>query len=145
MPDPENPGWFVRPAVPVGQFIDLFGEMRVKVDAPDRARLRVMVDDRHRNLNDTAHGGFLLGLIDQAYFICPTVLGVANAMGGVTIDSSTQFLAPVLVGRPVDTVVEILRETGRMLFLRGLIEQGDVRAAAFSGTIRKTSVAAPRA
>ena len=35
--------------------------------------------------------------------------------------------------------VELLRETGRLLFLRGLVVQGDADAkvAAFSGTIRK--------
>ena len=40
--------------------------------------------------------------------------------------------------------VELLRETGRLLFLRGLVVQGDDAEvmAEFSGTIRKPS--APR-
>jgi len=36
-------------------------------------------------------------------------------------------------------VVEILRETRRMLFLRGLIEQEGTIAAAFSGTVKKAT------
>jgi acyl-coenzyme A thioesterase PaaI-like protein len=139
-PDPENPGWHLRRAVPTGRFIDLFGEMRVRVEAPDRARLRVVAEERHRNIGDSAHGGFLLALVDQAYFVGPAALGIKGARGGVTVDSATQFLAPVAIGKPIEVVVEVLRETGRMLFLRGLIEQDGVKALAFSGTIRKASI-----
>jgi hypothetical protein len=32
-----------------------------------------------------------------------------------------------------------LKETGRLLFMRGIVTQGDERVAAFSGTIRKPS------
>ena len=138
-PDPDSPGWQLRPAIATGRFVDLFGEMRVRIEAPDRARLRVMPEERHRNIGEAAHGGFLLALIDQSYFVVPAALGIAGALGGVTIDSATQFVSPVAIGKPVDAVVEVLRETGRMIFLRGLIEQDGVRALAFSGTIRKAS------
>jgi hypothetical protein len=31
----------------------------------------------------------------------------------------------------------VLRETRRLIFMRGLVVQGDARLAAFSGTVRK--------
>jgi hypothetical protein len=34
---------------------------------------------------------------------------------------------------------ELLKETGRLLFMRGIVSQGESRVAAFSGTIRKPS------
>ena len=55
----------------------------------------------------------------------------------VTIDLQAQFLAPASGDRPVDSVTEILRETGRMAFLRGLVIQEDTIAASFSATVRK--------
>ncbi|WP_156679135.1 PaaI family thioesterase [Sphingomonas profundi] len=138
-PDPEHAGWFVRRAAGIGRFVDIFGDIRVRPEGPATARMRVVPGPQHRNLTETVHGGFLLALVDQAYFVCPTALGITGAMNGLTVDSATQFLAPLVIDRPIDVVVEVLRETGRMIFMRGLIEQDDVRALAFSGTIRKAS------
>ena len=142
--DPENPGWVVRPAEQTGMFIDIFGEVRLLVEAADRVRIRIMPERRHLNIMEGVHGGFLLALIDQVYFVGPAALGIPNVIGGSTIDSSTQFMAPVTLGAPVDAIVEILRVTGRMVFIRGIIEQAGVKAVAFSGTIRKHSRAPAR-
>jgi hypothetical protein len=38
---------------------------------------------------------------------------------------------------PLDSVVEVLRETGRMVFMRGQVEQGEHLVASFSGLVRK--------
>jgi hypothetical protein len=38
---------------------------------------------------------------------------------------------------PLDGLVSILRETGRMIFVQGKIVQGDSTVAGFSGIIRK--------
>ena len=40
---------------------------------------------------------------------------------------------------PLDAEVELLRETRRLVFLRGMVLQGDNRVAAFSATIRKAT------
>jgi acyl-coenzyme A thioesterase PaaI-like protein len=57
----------------------------------------------------------------------------------VTLDLSVQFIGAGVVGEPMDAEVELLKETGRLLFMRGLVLQGETRVAAFSGTIRKPS------
>lgn len=137
VPDPDNPGWYVRPATDNGRFIDIFGIMRVRIEHEGKARLRVDTGPRHRNLNEAVHGGFVLALVDQALFAGPAALGIEAAVGGVTIETATQFFGPLVAGRPVDAVVEVLRETGRMVFIRGLIEQDGVAAVSFSGTIKK--------
>jgi uncharacterized protein (TIGR00369 family) len=126
----------LRPGSSTGTFFDIFGASRVRVEAPDRARLRIDAHRGHQNIVGTVHGGFLMALADQALFICPTALG-HNVLGGVTVDTSCQFISAATIDAPLDAVVEVLRETGRMLFARGLIEQNGVIVMSFTGTLRK--------
>jgi acyl-coenzyme A thioesterase PaaI-like protein len=55
----------------------------------------------------------------------------------VTVDASCQFLDTGKIGVPLDVTTEVLKETGRMVFLRGLVEQEGATIFAFSGTLRK--------
>ena len=46
------------------------------------------------------------------------------------------------LGKPLDAVVEVMRETKRLVFMRGTVVQGDDDAhlvATFSGIVRKPS------
>ena len=73
--------------------------------------------------------------------------GLITAGTAVTLDLNTQFIGGGRVGEPIEAQVEVLKETGRLLFLRGLVVQGDddTKIAAFSATIRKPSGKPPRA
>ena len=57
----------------------------------------------------------------------------------MTLDLNTHFIGGGRVGEPLEAQVELLQETGRLLFLRGLVVQGDddARVASFASTIRK--------
>jgi acyl-coenzyme A thioesterase PaaI-like protein len=49
-----------------------------------------------------------------------------------------QFIGAAKPGEPCDAVTELLKETRRLVFLRGIVEQdANGIIAAFSGTIRK--------
>lgn len=110
--------------------------MKVKPEGKGKARLRLAMQESFGNISGNVHGGFLLALVDQALFVGPEIGGVP-ILGGVTVDVTSQFLAPVTIGLPVDAVTEVLRETGRMLFVRGQIEQNGEAKLAFTGTLRK--------
>ena len=90
----------------------------------------------HGNLGDVAHGGAILTFIDMAMFAGGYAAG-ADIAYSVTLDLSAQFLSPGRLGRPLDCTVELLRETKRLAFLRGLVVQDEVAVAAWSGTLRK--------
>ena len=100
------------------------------------ARLRVMALTAHENAGGHVHGGFLASLADQSLFVGPAACGF-GIVGGVTVDLSCQFLSPGEIGTPLDAVVEVLRETKRMLFARGTIEQEGRIVLSFLGTLRK--------
>ena len=65
------------------------------------------------------------------------MFGLIEAGTAVTLDLSVQFLGAGKADKPLDAVAELLKETRRLLFLRGLVEQDGEAIAAYSGTIRK--------
>lgn len=137
--DPDDPDWTIFSSIDPDRFVAIFGAIRVRAEGPDRVRCRVQGEERHLNILGGIHGGFALAFIDQVLFLGPQVLGIKGSYGGKTLDVATQFFGPLRASAPIDAVVEVLRETGRLVFLRGLIEQDGEAAVAFSGTIRKAS------
>jgi uncharacterized protein (TIGR00369 family) len=137
-PDPENPGWFNWQMVDTSRYNgQTLGKMLVRSDGEGKARLRMFPEHRHSNLGNNVHGGTTLGFIDVALFGAARMFGLIEAGTAVTLDLSVQFIGAGAINMPLDAQVELLKETRRLLFLRGLIVQGDDRIAAFSGTIRK--------
>ena len=114
--------------------------MLVRQEGTGKARLRMFPEHRHSNLRNAVHGGVTLGFIDVAMFGASRMFGLIEAGAAVTLDLSVQFIGAGVVGEPLDAEVELLKETGRLLFMRGLVTQGDESVAAFSGTIRKPTV-----
>lgn len=115
----------------------VLGKMLVRSEGPGKARLRMFPEHRHSNLRDAVHGGVTLGFVDVAMFGASRMFGLIEAGAAVTLDLSVQFIGAGIIGKPLDAEVELLKETGRLLFMRGIVVQGDERIAAFSGTIRK--------
>jgi acyl-coenzyme A thioesterase PaaI-like protein len=63
-----------------------------------------------------------------------------NAGGSVTLELSSQFIGAGALGKPLDAVVEVMRETKRLVFMRGTVVQGEDDShlvATFSGIVRK--------
>lgn len=143
-PSTDHPGWHTWNMADQTRFnAQVMGEMLVRVeetaDGKRLVRLRMQPEHRHTNLLDAVHGGVTLALIDISLFAGMRLLLGGDAAGSVTLDLSTQFIGAGRIGEPLDAVVEVLRETRRLVFVRGLIEQTDNLVAAFNGTIRKPS------
>jgi uncharacterized protein (TIGR00369 family) len=115
----------------------------VRSESASKARLRMFPEHRHTNLGNNIHGAAVMALIDIGLFACSRQLGIIEAGTAVTLDLSVQFIGAGKPGLPCDAVTELLKETRRLVFLRGIVEQGDGEIiAAYSGTIRKPT--APR-
>ena len=138
-PDPDNPGWQTWQLNDQTRFNSwMFPKLLVRRDDDGKARLRMFPEHRHTNLADNVHGGTVLALVDIALFACSRMLGIIEAGTAVTLDLSVQFIGAAKPGQPCDAVTELLKETRRLVFLRGIVEQdGNGIIAAFSGTIRK--------
>lgn len=133
---PDQPGWMRWGLTDASRYNAFLGEITIRAE-PGLARVRMMPERRHSNLSDAIHGGALLGFIDVALFAASRSFGLIEAGPAVTLDLNTHFIGAGRIGETIEARVELLRETGRMLFLRGLIVQGEDVIAEFSGTIRK--------
>lgn len=138
-PHPEHPGWHSWRLRDDTLFnAQVMGEMLVRTES-GKCRLRMFPARKHQNLLGMIHGAVTLGLIDISMFAALRTLSSGDAGGSVTLELSTQFIGAGQPDRPLDAVVEILRETRRLLFVRGEVIQGDNLVAGFTGIVRKAS------
>lgn len=134
--DPDNPGWFNWHLKDTTRYNAFLGKLLVRREG-EIARVRMVPSRVHSNLQDSIHGGTTMGFADVALFAAARMFGMIEAGSAVTLDMSFQFIGTGSVDMALDAKVEILRETGRLIFMRGLIVQDEARIAAFSGTVRK--------
>ena len=137
---PDHPGWNSWQLRNETRYNGFLGPLLVRREG-ETARVKMMPERQHSNLADAVHGGTTLGFIDVALFGASRMFGLIEAGTAVTLDLSVQFIGAGRIGVELEAEVELLRETRRLLFLRGLVVQGDEKVAAFSGTIRKGSSA----
>ena len=135
--DPDHPGWSRWELRDRSRYNAFLGKLIVRREG-EAARVRMFPTRAHSNLGDNLHGATTLGFIDIALFAAARVFGLLGADRAVTLDLSTQFIGAGRIGEPLDAEVELLRETRRLVFMRGLVVQGDHKVAAFAGTIRKS-------
>jgi len=138
-PDPENPDWLRWRIVDSTRFNEaVLGKQLVRKESDKTARVRIQPQSPlHTNSANNVHGAITLSLIDVSLFAAAYVLGGLDAGRSVTLDMQTQFIGAGDPVRPLDSLVEVLRETGRLVFLRGLVVQDKDIVASFTATIRK--------
>ncbi len=115
----------------------VLGELIIRAEGESHCRVRLFPREHHVNVGGHIHGGITLGLIDVSMFAAMYLLCGTSTAGTVTLELQNQFIGAGDPGRPLDAVVEVLRETGRMGFLRGLVVQEDDLVASFTGILRK--------
>lgn len=140
-PDADHPGWWSWETHDPPRYSATLGTLLVQSAGPGRARCRMFPGIAQSNLNETVHGGAILNFIDMSFFAGGYMAGFRDVQA-VTLDTSVQFIGAGRLGVPLDAEVELLRETGRLAFLRGLVVQEGATLASFTGTLRKTAVRA---
>lgn len=96
---------------------------------------RLYLEKKHMNGQNILHGGMLATFADYALFAIARDKLMES--GAVTITLNTEIMAAAQLGETIEAKGELVHETGRMLFLRGLIYCGDQTLMSFSGVLRK--------
>lgn len=120
-----------------GGFDDGFAPLLVRASGPGRAEALIETGRRSCNVMRGLHGGFLAAMAEKTLFLPLFVAGRIGQGGVVTIDFSLQYLIGGDTEKPLLARVELLRETGRMAFVRGELTQDGEALVAYAGTLRK--------
>ncbi len=138
-PVPDHPGWLTWSITDPELFNGaVMGQLIARTESDRTVRVRMLETARHHgNAHGNLHGGVTLSLIDISFFAAVHFLLNADAASAVTLDVNTQFVGAARIGMPVDAVCEVMKETGRLVFLRGTVEQDGATTASFMGTVRK--------
>ena len=143
-PDPANPGWMTWNVRDDTRFNGFLGSIAIREDEADGfGWVRMMPEHKHSNFGENVHGGTILGFIDVCLFAGSRAIGIDLGGRAVTVELSTQFVGGAHIGVPLDCRLENVRETGSLLFLRGMLmqrprEDADyANVAAFTAILRK--------
>ena len=131
----ELAGWTRWRRDPDGRFASLLGDFYFRPTQAGWVECRMETDRKHSNGLGYIHGGFIMSFIDMAMF--GFIYRQLENSAAVTLSCATDFLSAGIVGKPIEASGEILKETGKMLFVRGLVTQDGANVASFTGTMRK--------
>lgn len=135
---PDYPGWYdASLSDPRGYNRDVIGQLLVRVEPQDVVRVRMLPRPLHENQYGMVHGAVVLGLVDVAAFVAAAALRGKAFTGAVTLEVNNHFVGAGTLDKPLDAVTEIVRETGKLIFARGTIEQGDKVISSWSSILRK--------
>jgi len=124
-------GWFTTVGDP---FNDHAGPFYHR-PAPDGLPVCAMrVEARHLNAGGILHGGALMTFADHSLYV---FAGSIGDTGAVTITLNGDFAAGAPEGAVVECRGEIVRVTGKMIFLRALMTSAGEPIMAFSGVLKK--------
>jgi acyl-coenzyme A thioesterase PaaI-like protein len=137
--DPGSSDWVRWSVDNRSRFNGQFGDLLSRRDG-NTAIIRLQPHIGLGNVAGSIHGGAVMTFVDIAMFLGTKVLGRwSAASGGLTVDCNVQFVGGADLERPVDALVQITRETGRFMFVRGTVEQADDMISSFLGILRKPS------
>jgi len=127
------PEGFVSCSTPDGQFAELVGPLYVKRDASG-ASYGFRVEARHGNARGKIHGGMLLTLADQILGL--TAVEAVGHLSIVTLSLNSEFVSGAELGDWLVGDANVVRRTGSMMFMHGVIQRGKDIVLSSSGIWR---------
>jgi len=105
-----------------------------KIEDDGRVRCAFRAEGKHLNGMKHVHGGCFMTFADYCLFALasPVLQGPA-----VTVAFSCEFLDAAYEGELIETVGEVTRAGGSLIFVRGLLKSGERSLFSFSGTIKR--------
>lgn len=105
-----------------------------KIEDDGRVRCAFRAEAKHLNGMGHVHGGCYMTFADYCLF----ALAARELQGpAVTVSFSCDFLDAAYEGELIETVGEVTRAGGSLIFVRGLLKSGDRSLFSFSGTIKR--------
>ncbi|CAA0091980.1 Uncharacterised protein [Zhongshania aliphaticivorans] len=136
-PDVESTEWMAMPMPPGDSFDARLDPFQLRKVANGKAEALFDTNTGCQNAQNGFHGGYLAVRAEQVIYL-PLFVNRSVAFGRVvTIDLTLQYVAGGTIGLPLLAEVELIHETGRMGFTRGVLKQDDRVLTSFTATLRK--------
>jgi uncharacterized protein (TIGR00369 family) len=103
--------------------------------SPTQTLCQIETSGEHVNGAGALHGGFLMSFADVALYAASARSLVDFT--AVTLTCACEFLSAGKPGLVLEAHLDVLKETGKTIFLRGLVVQQAETILNFSGTLRK--------
>ena len=116
-------------------FIDRNGPLFYRVEDGELV-LGMRIEERHCNLRDIGHGGWLMTFADMMLPMAAHRHPKVGRKFLPTISMSTDFLGPTPLGSWLTGRTSILRVTRNLVFAQGLIFADDALAARVNGVFK---------
>jgi len=114
--------------VGIGGFTAFVGPVWLR-DEDDAPRFGLLVEDQHLNVNKVLHGGMTGFFADVA--MGQTIIAKLGGQAAATIQLGVHFVAAARLGEFIEAEVELIRVTGTVAFVRGVLSvQGKILATA---------------
>jgi len=127
-------GWLTWPADP---FETRNGPFYFRAGPDGNAHGVFVPDGRHVNGHGIIHGGALLTFADT---MAGSVLQLTlNGQLGVTVTLNSEFVGPGRPGAPIEATGHVVRATRSLVFVQGLLVQGDQPILTFSSVLKKVA------
>jgi uncharacterized protein (TIGR00369 family) len=136
--DANNPGWYSWGDFPRSSFAAATGRLLFKPDGPGRGIARMFPTEDHMNMGGSIHGGAIMSFIDMSLFAGGLCAGMQSGHY-VTLDLTTHFLARGQAGIPLDSHVELVKQTRGHAFLQGVVKQNGENCYSFCGTLKRVN------
>jgi acyl-coenzyme A thioesterase PaaI-like protein len=104
-----------------------------------RARYGFLVEDKHDNTADRAHGGMIMAFCDEALGLSAHQSKPNDKL--LTIGFECQFINGAVIGDFVEIEPEIVNSTRSLVFMRGTCEVGERVIATCSGIWKRAGAA----
>ena len=119
---------------PIDDFEEHTGPFYCRTDG-DSVLCGFRPEAKNRNGGGNVHGGALMTFADYALFMLAG--GMDAAIYGVTVTMNCEFVGAAEQGQLLTARGEVVRAGFSMVFVRGIISDGNRPVLAFSGTIKK--------
>lgn len=114
-------------------FNDLAGPFYVRPEQDGTVTCAMQVQPKHLNGGGMMHGGAMMTFADFCLYAFAGSLGDA---GGVTLTLNGDYIGAVPQGSIVECTGEVLRRTGSMIFVRGVMRTDGAVVFTFSGVLK---------
>ncbi len=114
-------------------FNDTAGPFYVRPQQDGTVICAMQVQPKHLNGGGMMHGGVMMTFADFCLYAFAGSLGDA---GAVTITLNGDYIGAVPEGAIVECTGEMLRRTGSMAFVRGVMRSNDAVVFTFSGVLK---------